>query len=69
MFKQFTLEEIYEYTAKKGFSKEEVKKEYDEYNETYIVWFGKSYVKTWTWEFDNGLKEKSTDYECEEWED
>ena len=69
MFKQFTLKEVYEYATKECFSKEEIKKEYDEYNETHIVWLGKPYVKTWIWEFDNGLKERATNYECEEWED
>lgn len=73
----FTLEEVYQYAEKLGYSREDVEIEeimgydYDEekeFFEYYVVSFGHEYTEVWAWYFDS-LEETATDYDhdvCEE---
>ena len=77
MFHYYTLEEVYNYAEKLGYSREDVEivkelgYDYDKEEEIllgYEVGFGHEYTETWVWEFEN-LDECAIDYEHMIWED
>lgn len=77
-FHYFTLEEVYEYAERMGFSHEDVKVqrvccEYDWESEQELDWeywvsFGHEYTETWEWTFDD-LEQPAVDYVHEVVED
>ena len=76
-FQFFTLEEVYQYAEKKGFTREHVDVEevygydYDddlEILEGYDVSFGHECTETWSWYFED-LSQPAVDYDHEVWED
>ena len=66
-FHYFTLEEVYQYAEKMGYSREDVEIEcYDE--DGYDVSFGREDTEIWSWDFEN-LTQPAVDYEYLIWED
>jgi len=66
-FHYFTLEEVYQYAEKMGYSREDVAIEcYDE--DEYEVSFGHEYTEMWVWTFED-LDEQAIDYDHLTWED
>ena len=66
-FHYFTLEEVYQYAEKMGYSREDVAIEcYDE--DEYEVCFGHEYSEIWTWDFED-LTQPAIDYDHLTWED
>lgn len=66
-FYYFTLEEVYQYAEKMGYSREDVAVEcYDE--DEYEVSFGHEYTEMWVWTFED-LTQPAVDYEHITWED
>ena len=63
----FTLEEVYQYAEKMGYSREDVAIEcYDE--DEYEVSFGHEYTEVWSWDFED-LDGQAIDYDHVTWED
>ena len=66
-FHYFTLEEVYQYAEKMGYSREDVEIEcYDE--DGYDVSFGREDTEIWSWDFED-LTQPAVDYEHLIWED
>lgn len=78
MFHYYTLEEVYEFAASVGYSREEVKiervaVEYDFELEQDVAWeyvvsFGDEYGESWEWSFED-LSKPAVDYLHEVCED
>ena len=77
MFHYYTLEEVYNYAEKLGYSREDVEivkelgYDYDKEEEIllgYEVRFGYEDTEVWAWEFES-LDECAIDYEHMVWED
>lgn len=76
-FHYFTLEEVYEYAERMGYTREQVEIEEDysysydddlEILEGYEVSFGHEYTEVWSWYFKD-LEQPATDYDHLVWED
>ena len=66
-FHYFTLEEVYQYAEKMGYSREDVAIEcYDK--DEYEVSFGHEYTEMWVWTFED-LIQPAIDYDHLTWED
>lgn len=66
-FHYFTLEEVYQYAEKMGYSREDVQIDcYDE--DEYEVSFGHEYTEMWIWDFED-LTQPAIDYDHLTWED
>lgn len=75
-FHYFTLEEVYQYAEKMGYSREdvEIEEDYSYYEddlkvlEGYEVSFGHEYTEMWSWYFED-LTQPATEYDHLVWED
>lgn len=65
MFRPYTLEDVYKYAEKFGYSRESVEilpYEYADGHYDYTVQFGREYTEMWVWEFED-LEGTAYDYE------
>ncbi len=77
MFHYYSLEEVYEYAERLGYSREDVEiveqlgYDYEEEHDIlfgYEVSFGHEYTQMWVWQFDS-LDAPAVDYSHIVWED
>ena len=77
-FHYFTLEEVYQYAEKMGYSQEDIEitricSEYDYDLDCEVAWdyevsFGHEYTEMWFWTFED-LTQPAIDYDHLTWED